>query len=63
MLRLKDADKVLDQRQVQIEKYRHDLQQDIKKIHFEITELSGEDDANKIRDLEAIIEEKEEELT
>lgn len=62
MLRLKDADKVLDQRQVQIEKYRHDLQKDIKKIHFEITELSAEDDTNKIRDLEAIIEEKEEEL-
>jgi prefoldin subunit 5 len=62
MLRLRDAAKVLDQRKVQIAKHREDLQQEIKEIHFEITQLSVEDDIKKIHELEQIIKEKEEEL-
>ena len=62
LMRLNDAAKVLDQRQVQVDKRRKVLLEEIKQIRFEITELNGEDESKKINELQLIIKEKQKEL-
>ena len=62
LMRLNDAAKVLDQRQVQVDKRRKVLLEEIKQIRFAITELNGEDESNKINELQLIIKEKQKEL-
>ena len=62
LMRLNDAAKVLDQRQVQVDKRRKVLLEEIKQIRFAITELNGEDESKKINELQLIIKEKQKEL-
>ena len=62
LMRLNDAAKVLDQRQVQVDKRRKVLLEEIKQIRFAITELNSEDESNKINELQLIIKEKQKEL-